>query len=74
MLMTAFRGAEYKKIDDQGLHISVGGKDRLLNVDNVIVCAGQSPLRFARVVDTSTSLPYHVDCSRLLGCSKEMDV
>ena len=38
-------GVEYKKIDDAGLHVTVGGKDRLLEVDTVVVCAGQSPMR-----------------------------
>jgi 2,4-dienoyl-CoA reductase (NADPH2) len=37
-------GVEYKKIDDQGLHISVNGADQLLEVDNVILCAGQESL------------------------------
>ncbi|WPO98679.1 NADPH-dependent 2,4-dienoyl-CoA reductase [Pseudomonas sp. HR96] len=37
---------EYLKIDDGGLHIRVGeGEPQLLAVDNVIVCAGQDPLR-----------------------------
>ncbi|MFC6440207.1 NADPH-dependent 2,4-dienoyl-CoA reductase [Bowmanella sp. JS7-9] len=38
-------GVEYHKIDDAGLHISVNDKPMLLEVDNVIVCAGQEPLR-----------------------------
>ena len=38
-------GATYRRIDDAGLHISVGGEERLLAVDNVIVCAGQLPER-----------------------------
>ena len=38
-------GATYNKIDDAGLHISVGGKDVLLPVDNVVLCAGQEPFR-----------------------------
>ena len=37
-------GVEYNRIDDQGLHITVGGKQRLLEVDHVIVCAGQESL------------------------------
>jgi 2,4-dienoyl-CoA reductase (NADPH2) len=37
-------GVEYRKIDDQGLHIAAGGVERLLEVDNVIVCAGQDSL------------------------------
>jgi 2,4-dienoyl-CoA reductase (NADPH2) len=28
-------------VDDAGLHFSVDGKDRLLDVDTVILCAGQ---------------------------------
>ena len=36
-------GANYEKIDDQGLHISVNGHHTLLEVDNVIICAGQEP-------------------------------
>lgn len=38
-------GVSYNKIDDQGLHITVGDEPRLLEVDNVIICAGQEPLR-----------------------------
>jgi 2,4-dienoyl-CoA reductase (NADPH2) len=37
-------GVEYRKIDDQGLHVTVGGAARLLEVDHVIVCAGQDSL------------------------------
>ena len=38
-------GVEYVKIDDKGLHTRIGGEDRLFDVDTVIVCAGQTPLR-----------------------------
>ncbi len=31
----------YDLIDDEGLHLTVAGKTQVLNVDNVIVCAGQ---------------------------------
>lgn len=34
-------GVNYEKIDDQGLHITVDGKPILLEVDNVVICAGQ---------------------------------
>jgi 2,4-dienoyl-CoA reductase (NADPH2) len=37
-------GVEYNKIDDAGLHITVGGQTRLLEVDHVIICAGQESL------------------------------
>lgn len=34
-------GVEYQKIDDRGLHLLVSGKPEVLEVDNVVVCAGQ---------------------------------
>ncbi|KPZ23307.1 2,4-dienoyl-CoA reductase [Pseudomonas coronafaciens pv. zizaniae] len=38
---------EYLKIDDAGLHIRIGedGEEKLLAVDNIVICAGQDPLR-----------------------------
>ncbi len=38
---------EYLKIDDDGLHIRIGaeGEPQLLAVDNIVICAGQDPLR-----------------------------
>ncbi len=44
-------GVTYRRIDDEGLHITVTpkgaghGEDRILAVDNIIICAGQEPLR-----------------------------
>jgi 2,4-dienoyl-CoA reductase (NADPH2) len=38
-------GVEYLKVDDAGLHVRVHGEPQLLEVDTVIVCAGQLPLR-----------------------------
>lgn len=35
----------YHKIDDTGLHLSIGDEETLLDVDSVIICAGQEPLR-----------------------------
>ena len=37
-------GVQYEKIDDKGLHINIDGFYRLLEVDNVIICAGQESL------------------------------
>ncbi len=34
-------GVSYDRIDDEGLHITVGDESRLLDVDHVVVCAGQ---------------------------------
>jgi 2,4-dienoyl-CoA reductase (NADPH2) len=37
---------EYLSVDDAGLHIRVGdGEPQLLAVDNIVICAGQDPLR-----------------------------
>ncbi len=38
-------GVNYEKIDDEGLHISIDGEAKLLEVDNVIICAGQESNR-----------------------------
>ena len=35
------KGVTYHKIDDKGIHISIGDKKQYLEVDNVIICAGQ---------------------------------
>lgn len=34
-------GCEYLKIDDRGLHLKIDGEEKVLEVDNVIICAGQ---------------------------------
>ena len=36
-------GVAYQCVDDKGLHITVDGQNKVLEVDNVIVCAGQEP-------------------------------
>ncbi len=47
-------GVSYRRIDDEGLHIEVDGEERVLAVDQVVICAGQeseqrlaAPLRAA---------------------------
>ena len=35
----------YRKVDDAGLHISVGDKEVTIPADTVVVCAGQDPQR-----------------------------
>ncbi len=37
-------GVTYEKIDDKGLHINIDGFYQLLEVDNVVICAGQECL------------------------------
>lgn len=34
-------GVQYLKIDDSGLHIMINGETQVLDVDHVVVCAGQ---------------------------------
>ncbi|MFJ7496727.1 FAD-dependent oxidoreductase [Streptomyces sp. NPDC097727] len=43
--VTMIPGAAYDRIDDDGLHLTVDGEQRLLPVDTVVLCAGQEPLR-----------------------------
>ncbi|WP_110181014.1 NADPH-dependent 2,4-dienoyl-CoA reductase [Nocardioides solisilvae] len=38
-------GATYERIDDAGLHLTVDGEPRVLEVDHVVVCAGQESVR-----------------------------
>ena len=38
-------GVRYLRIDDQGLHVEIGGQATCLEVDHVVVCAGQEPER-----------------------------
>ncbi len=37
-------GCSYEKIDDAGLHITIDGQPKILDVDNIILCAGQTSL------------------------------
>jgi 2,4-dienoyl-CoA reductase (NADPH2) len=38
-------GVDYERIDDDGLHVVIDGKRQVIQVDNVVVCAGQEPRR-----------------------------
>jgi 2,4-dienoyl-CoA reductase (NADPH2) len=38
-------GVHYDRIDDRGLAITVDGKPELLDVDTIVICAGQEPRR-----------------------------
>src|SRR5690606_35480749 len=38
-------GVTYKKVTDEGLWIEIDGKEQLLAVDTIVVCAGQVPQR-----------------------------
>ena len=53
-------GVSYEKIDDAGLHIMVGDEYQILDVDHVIVCAGQEPLRELETQIQALSIPLHI--------------
>lgn len=53
-------GVNYRKIDDAGLHITVGGEDLLLPVDQVVLCAGQEPLRDLEAALTAAGSRVHL--------------
>ena len=55
-------GCEYLGINEQGLELTVMGEAQMLEVDNVIICAGQLPLRTLadEVMALSPELPVHV--------------
>jgi len=50
-------GVSYQKIDDDGLHIEVNGEPQVLDVDNIIICAGQVP---RRELLEGLTLPFHL--------------
>ncbi|MFJ9784224.1 FAD-dependent oxidoreductase [Amycolatopsis sp. NPDC101161] len=53
-------GVTYERIDDEGLHITVDGTPRLLEVDTVVVCAGQEPVRDLADELRAAGLPVHL--------------
>jgi 2,4-dienoyl-CoA reductase (NADPH2) len=38
-------GVGYERIDDAGLHVTIDGAAQVIDVDNVVICAGQEPRR-----------------------------
>jgi len=54
------RGVTYKAIDDKGLHIQVDEKEMTLDVDSVIICAGQEPNKVLYNSLVETGLSVHV--------------
>jgi len=38
-------GVSYEKIDDAGLHLRLGDESQVLDVDTIVMCAGQEPNR-----------------------------
>ena len=64
----------YERIDDEGLHILIDSKQQILKVDNVIICAGQEPLRdlMAPSTGSGTKCSFDRRCrrSKRVGCEK----
>lgn len=54
------KGVSYDKIDDAGLHITIGDESQLLEVDNIVVCAGQEPQRALQADLEAKGLPVHL--------------
>ena len=67
----------YDKIDDDGLHITLKGEPRCLEVDTVIICAGQEPLRDLLEPLRATGMPVHLiggaDIVRELDAKRAID-
>ena len=55
-------GVTYNRIDERGLHITLKDAPRVLEVDTVIICAGQEPLR-----DLKTELESEGRAVHLIG-------
>jgi len=53
---------EYVKVDDHGLHIKVDGIAQLLDVDHVVLCAGQQPNKslYQQLLNSDFHKPVHI--------------
>jgi 2,4-dienoyl-CoA reductase (NADPH2) len=53
-------GVTYRRIDDAGLHVTVGTEDRLIPVDTVVICAGQDEERSLHDALAAAGVKAHV--------------
>ncbi|MGZ8069043.1 NADPH-dependent 2,4-dienoyl-CoA reductase [Aeromonas salmonicida] len=53
-------GVQYLGIDDEGLHIQIGEAKQCLPVDQVIICAGQEPLKELQAGLLAAGKPVHI--------------
>ncbi|MFQ3193341.1 MAG: 2,4-dienoyl-CoA reductase (NADPH2) [Colwellia sp.] len=53
---------EYEKVDDHGLHIKVDGIPQILDVDHVVLCAGQQPNKslYQQLISSDFNKPVHI--------------
>ncbi len=67
-------GVQYDKIDDNGLHIIVNDQPQVLDVDNIILCAGQEPNRnLAESLDREVHLIGGADVAAELDARRAID-
>jgi 2,4-dienoyl-CoA reductase (NADPH2) len=68
---------QYQRIDDEGLHILVRDEPQVLKVDNVVICAGQEPLRDLYEPLQALGMPVHLvggaDEARELDAKRAID-
>ena len=55
-----FAGVQYLRVDDAGLWIELDGQERCLDVDHVVICAGQESLRSLHDELTSKGVNSHL--------------
>ncbi|HMA32766.1 MAG TPA: NADPH-dependent 2,4-dienoyl-CoA reductase [Casimicrobiaceae bacterium] len=56
--VTMLSGVAYDRIDDAGLHIRTDGQPQVLDVDTIVVCAGQEPRRDLAVQLAAAGIGY----------------
>ncbi len=58
--VTMLGGITYNSVDDRGLHVTVDGEARCLEVDHVVICAGQEPNRTLHAALEAVGIPSHL--------------
>jgi 2,4-dienoyl-CoA reductase (NADPH2) len=58
--VTMIAGVTYERIDDEGLHITLGGRPQVIPADTIVVCAGQEPNRDLYEQLRLAAAPVHV--------------
>jgi 2,4-dienoyl-CoA reductase (NADPH2) len=66
-------GVTYRRIDDAGFHISVDGREQLLEVDHVIVCAGQESVNGLAAELAGSGKPVHIIGGALLAAELDAE-
>jgi 2,4-dienoyl-CoA reductase (NADPH2) len=66
-------GVTYQRIDDQGLHITTEKGAELLEVDHVIICAGQESVNHLATELGGTGKPVHVIGGALLAAELDAE-